>query len=96
MSLEYIRKTYGVPAKRGGRIRYDGKIGVIASAPGAYLRVSFGGKIRTLHPTWCVEYLEATSDERREARHQARLARLARRDNPHLCPTCGQRRPSNG
>lgn len=69
MSLLAIRKHYGVPAKRGGRIRYDGEAeggpltGTIMSASGCYLRVHFDGERpslrHTLHPTWCVTYLEA-------------------------------------
>ena len=44
MSLEYIRRTYGVPARRGMRVRYtdgDGVIwnGAITSAKGPHLRV---------------------------------------------------------
>jgi hypothetical protein len=66
MPLAYVRKAYGVPAKRGGRIIYDGdggiaKVGTIMSASGAYLRVHFEGEPRlrrhTLHPTWHVKYL---------------------------------------
>lgn len=65
MSLEYIRDHYGVPARRGGRIRYTGlawpAVGTIVAARGQYLRVRFDGdsEIHTLHPTWKVEYLPA-------------------------------------
>lgn len=69
MSLEYIRKTYGVPAKRGGRIRFDDSFGTIwegriTSAKGAYLRMAPddripGSKKRLiLHPVWNIEYLQ--------------------------------------
>lgn len=40
MSMDYIRKTYGVPAKRGGRVIYTGSAlhkaigGTIKSARG--------------------------------------------------------------
>lgn len=66
MSMEHVRRAYGVPAKRGGRIVYDGdggvpRVGTIMSASGAYLRVHFEGEPpkqrHTLHPTWHVEYL---------------------------------------
>ena len=65
MSMEYIRKTYGVPAKRGGNILFRKCIhdlpakGVIVGARGQYLRVRFVGNlgIYSLHPTWMVEYL---------------------------------------
>lgn len=70
MSLEYIRRTYNVPAKRGGRIRYTDTQGVvfnctITSARGGHLRVlvddrvpGYRGRLN-LHPTWNVEYLPA-------------------------------------
>lgn len=66
MSMEYIRKHYGVPAKRGGRVRYtpDGNRylaheGVIVGSRGAYLRVRMGAEKNagTYHPTWDMEYL---------------------------------------
>lgn len=57
MSLEYIRRTYNVPAKRGATVKFQGKPGVIASSNGKYLRVRFGGKLLTIHPTWEVEYI---------------------------------------
>lgn len=67
MSLEYIRKTYGVPAKRGGRILFDhgdggGKCkGTITGSYGQYLRVRLDHSDRPtplkLHPIWNVEYL---------------------------------------
>jgi hypothetical protein len=67
MSLPSVRRVYGVPAKRGTRIRYTGaadgvpREGVITSASSQYLRVHFDGESslrrHTLHPTWNVEYL---------------------------------------
>ena len=65
MSMEGVRRAYGVPAKRGTRIRYTGgakpQLGTIMSATGQYLRVHFDGEPRlrrhSLHPTWKVEYL---------------------------------------
>ena len=64
MSMEYIRKTYGVPAKRGGRVEYNangGKIGgTIRSARGPYIYVQLDGDSFTipLHPTWQLRYLD--------------------------------------
>ena len=64
MSMEYIRKTYGVPAKRGARIEFTdtyGKVheGRIVGSRGMYLRVDIqtirGGTV-TLHPTSDVRY----------------------------------------
>jgi len=64
MSMKYIRDTYGVPAKRGGRIVFTNGIGqkmygVITSAPGANIKVRFDGHEygSLLHPTWHIEYL---------------------------------------
>lgn len=63
MSMEYVRNTYKVPAKRGGKVRYAGfevpKVGKIVSSKGGYIRVAFPGESRNvlLHPTWNVEYL---------------------------------------
>jgi len=71
--MEYIRKTYGVPAKRGARISFSGddvgkfiqgflyrpRCGTIISARNGYIRVRFDGAAtwRALHPTWKVKYL---------------------------------------
>lgn len=59
MSLEYIRKTYQVPAKRGAHVIANGDPGVITGSRGAYLRIRVEGrtKIRCYHLTWAMEYL---------------------------------------
>lgn len=70
MSMDYIRSTYAVPAKRGARIRYtDSKgrthEGTITSARGGKLRARMdrgsywtdARRIALFHPTWCLEYL---------------------------------------
>jgi hypothetical protein len=57
MSMEYVRRYYGVPAKRGGRIRFRGMGGTITSAD-HHLRARMDDGSRViLHPTWQVEYL---------------------------------------
>jgi hypothetical protein len=67
MSLLYIRKMYGVPAKRGGRIEFQytkpPTLGTIVGADGQYLSVRFDGKKHSvnLHPTWEVTYLGTDS-----------------------------------
>ena len=70
MSMGYIRRTYGVPARRGGRITYVDEQGVqwngaIKSASGAHLMVlvddrapGYRGRLR-LHPTWNIQYHDA-------------------------------------
>ena len=69
MSLEYIRRAYGVPAKRGGKVEYlatNGELidGTIVGADGQYLSVRLGDNKRAvpMHPTWHLKYLpeEAT------------------------------------
>lgn len=63
MSMEYIRKTYNVPAKRGSRVIYSGdgkeEYGTIVSARGGYLNIRLDGAKRPLpfHPTWKLRYL---------------------------------------
>ena len=64
MSMEYIRGTYNVPARRGMRVRYTNPAtgrahdGVILRAVGPYLKI----KLETLkciglfHPTDGIEY----------------------------------------
>lgn len=59
MTAEYVRRTYGVPAKRGGRVTVDGQPGRIVSFPGAHLGVRLDAQPnRTVraHPTWRVTY----------------------------------------
>ncbi len=58
MSMAYIRRTYGVPAKRGQRIKFNGKPGVILGSRNARLRIRLDGETFTAnyHPTWNIEY----------------------------------------
>lgn len=42
-AMDYIRKRYNIPAKRGGRVKFQGKEGVIIGAKGAYLRIRIDG-----------------------------------------------------
>lgn len=68
--LDYIRRTYSVPARVGVRIAYQpiptrpAQFGTIRGARSAYLRVRFDGSnhLVNLHPTWCVEYLKDDHD----------------------------------
>lgn len=72
MSLEYIRRTYGVPARRGVRVRYTDGAGVIwnctiTSAKGPHLRVlvddrvpGYRGRL-ILHPTDNLEYVQVAT-----------------------------------
>lgn len=64
MTMKYIRDYYGVPAKRGVRVKYaasDGEEfeGVITGSKDAHLRVRFPNTNHSwiMHPTWHIEYL---------------------------------------
>lgn len=70
MSMEYIRRIYNVPAKRGGRVEYQPEKvghepwqGTIVSADDVYLRIRRDGDGCTypafFHPTWNLTYLDA-------------------------------------
>ena len=64
MSMDYIRTTYGVPAKRGGRIAYgcEGiglRTGTIIGSRGGYLRIRLDGDkvARNYNPDWNMIYM---------------------------------------
>lgn len=74
MSMASIRKAYGVPAKRGGRVCIGGDIhlrgdggtkGTITGTRGAYLRIRLDGDqfARSFHPTWQIRYLAQAEGE---------------------------------
>ena len=68
MSMAYIRDYYGVPAKRGGRVVFNDKPGVIVGSRSQYLRIRLDSdpstqRPRTVHPTWRMEYPAAPGDE---------------------------------
>lgn len=52
MSFDYIKQYYGVSAKRGDRIEFGGRQGVITSAT-HYIHVRFDGTKHSvpIHPT---------------------------------------------
>ena len=57
--MKYIRRFYGVPAKRGGRVLVNGWPGTITGSRDAYIRVRLDGSqvSRSYHPTWRVTYI---------------------------------------
>jgi len=63
-NMKDIRRWYGVPAKRGWRVRYNGPLGAregtIRSARHGYLRILLDGykHTGTFHPAWKLEYLD--------------------------------------
>lgn len=64
MSIEWIRKNYGVPAKIGGRVEYTGgripQLGTITGAMGGHIRIKLDGDFGSnlYHPTWKLRYLD--------------------------------------
>ena len=65
MSIDWIRRQYGVPAKKGGRVEYTGggnvQPGTIKSASGPHLMILLDGSRHAMpfHPTWELRYLDA-------------------------------------
>lgn len=65
MSIDWVRKAYDVPAKRGMRVKYTGEgrdeFGTIKSASNGRLNIQLDGVKHTMpfHPTWQLEYLAA-------------------------------------
>ena len=63
MSMDYIRRRFGGPARRGGRIAWGtaekAARGTIVGTRGLLLRVRMDGSGMThsLHPTWMLVYL---------------------------------------
>lgn len=70
MSMDYIRQSYGVPARRGGRVEFTGngkvQLGTITAARGHYLRVRLDGDkaAGSFHPLWHLRYLPIQPDAR--------------------------------
>ncbi len=59
--FEYIRKTYSVPAKKGGRVLYLGRWeGTITGARDGRVLIRLDDSTPSCpyHPTWELEYLE--------------------------------------
>lgn len=53
MSMDYIRKTYGLSVKRGDRCVVYGKKGTVVGTRGPHLRIKLDddAKTRSYHPT---------------------------------------------
>lgn len=62
-NMQYIRDTYGVPAKRGARVEYTGgqepRLGTITGTGGCGVLIRLDGDKHSLpyHPTWELRYL---------------------------------------
>jgi hypothetical protein len=65
MSLEWIRRYYSVPAKRGGRITFRGESGRITGSRGQYLLARLDAEpkiLLNLHATWEVVYVNPAQE----------------------------------
>ena len=69
--MDYIRRTYNVPARRGARVQFTSAPGAvqgrILGSRGKYLRVRWdeSGRTDTMHPTWMLVYLTPTNTSNR-------------------------------
>lgn len=69
MTMEWVRKNYKVPAKRGGRVEYtgDGKpeLGTITSANNGRINIRLDRFKHAMpfHPTWKLRYLDGESHD---------------------------------
>jgi hypothetical protein len=74
-SLNYVKREYGVPARRGQRVIHDGReYGTVTSGDGPYVRVRFDGRRHSVpcHPL-SLDYLDGIAPEDRLARRNARI-----------------------
>lgn len=61
--FDYINSTYGLAARKGGRVEYTGnktpKLGTIVGVDGPHLLIRLDGEKRSrpYHPTWELRYL---------------------------------------
>ncbi len=75
-SLDYVRETYGVPARRGLRVTTEtGEQGVITSGAGAHVRVRLDGQKHSApwHPN-SLDYGDGITPAARTAHRNARIA----------------------
>lgn len=77
MSLTSIRDRYGVPARRGARVEFEGRPATITSGRGHYIYLRFDGEHRPqgpFHPLWHMDYLDGIDHgERYDRRVEAVL-----------------------
>lgn len=73
-SLDYVRRNYGVPVKRGMRVVHHGDCGTVTCGDGQYVRVRFDGRRRSdrCHPL-SLDYGDGVKPEDRLAEHNARI-----------------------
>lgn len=73
-SLDYVKRNYGVPVKRGQRVTHEGDQGVVTCGDGAHVRVRFDGEkfSRPCHPL-SLDYGDGIEPGDRLAERNARI-----------------------
>ena len=73
MSMEYIRRAYGVPAKRGARVEFcwpegSSRPGTIVGSRGARLRIRLDGDnyVGNYHPLWKLRFPDANAKDQQQ------------------------------
>lgn len=63
-NADYVRRTYDVPAKRGMRVVFDGRAGVVTGFVDQYVKVLLDGErvAGRCHPTWRMDYLDGKGE----------------------------------
>lgn len=81
MSMQQIRDRYGVPAKRGARVEFEGHRGTIVGSDGHRLRIRLDARYSaSFHPLWHIDYLDGVDyGARYDEREKAFMAALNRR-----------------
>ncbi len=74
-SLDYVKRTYGVPVQAGQRVTHEGRDhGTVVGGDGAHVSVLFDGE---KHPAPChplsLDYGDGISPNERTARQNARI-----------------------
>jgi hypothetical protein len=77
MSLDWIRRNYLVPARRGARVAYDATMGAprhgkVVGARQQYLKILMDGDAKPglYHPTWMIRFIPTDNRPASEAEVQ--------------------------
>lgn len=83
--FDYVQRTYGVPARRGRRVRVYGRLAVIVEDRGHHLGITYDdarpGVVHSAHPTDGMEYLEEVTQPRRVSRSARRYQEFLASDS---------------
>jgi len=66
-NYEWFRRNYQVPARRNAPVKFKGRKGKVTATSGGYIKIKFDdekrGKGFVYHPTWEIEWLEASKEK---------------------------------